>query len=108
MQRSLRWRLRIHGKVQGVAFRASMVQQARRLGLAGWVRNRRDGSVEALVVGEAAALEAILRWSRRGPPLAQVSHVAIESESEPGSDASGAAEAAGAEALVGFDQRPTA
>lgn len=106
MQRPLRWRLRIHGKVQGVAFRASMVQQARRLGLVGWVRNRRDGSVEALVVGEAAALEAILRWSRRGPPSAQVSQVEIERE--PGFDASGAAEAAGAEALVGFDQRPTA
>ncbi|HEX4944518.1 MAG TPA: acylphosphatase [Usitatibacteraceae bacterium] len=70
-------RLRIHGLVQGVGFRYSMQREALRLGLNGWVRNRRDGSVEAVVSGAASAVEAIVAWSRRGPPSAQVERVEV-------------------------------
>ena len=67
--------LRIHGHVQGVGYRNALHAQATRLGLAGWVRNRSDGSVEALVCGPADALDRLVEWSRRGPPAARVSHV---------------------------------
>jgi len=62
----------VRGLVQGVGYRAWMVKQARRLGLDGWVRNRSDGSVEALVAGDTAAVEELLRLCRRGPRLAEV------------------------------------
>ena len=65
-------RLRIHGRVQGVGYRAWMVQAATRLGVAGWVRNRGDGTVEALVEGDTAAVEELLRACRRGPIAASV------------------------------------
>ncbi|NWG31785.1 MAG: acylphosphatase [Rhodocyclaceae bacterium] len=68
----------ITGRVQGVCFRASMAQEARRLGVTGWVRNRADGSVEAMVAGDAEQVAAIMNWARRGPPQAQVEHVAVE------------------------------
>ena len=68
-------RLRIHGLVQGVGYRNALQAQATRLGLAGWVRNRSDGTVEALVAGPADAVEALIEWSRRGPPAARVSRV---------------------------------
>ncbi|HEX3140738.1 MAG TPA: acylphosphatase, partial [Rhizobacter sp.] len=58
-------RLEIRGVVQGVGYRWFMVQAARRLGIGGWVRNRRDGSVEAVVAGPPAALEQIVGWARR-------------------------------------------
>lgn len=67
--------VRIRGHVQGVGYRNALHAQATALGLSGWVRNRSDGSVEALVAGAPAALEAILEWARRGPPAARVSHV---------------------------------
>jgi acylphosphatase len=60
------------GKVQGVGFRDWMAVRARRTGLAGWVRNRRDGSLEALIAGDAPAVEELLRACRRGPPGADV------------------------------------
>lgn len=66
-------RLRIAGMVQGVGYRDWMVREARRLGVAGWVRNRGDGSVEAFVQGDVAAVEELLRSCRRGPPGASVS-----------------------------------
>ncbi|MCU4159710.1 acylphosphatase [Acidiphilium sp. AL] len=64
--------LRLSGRVQNVGFRDWMVTRARRLGLAGWVRNRRDGSVEALIAGDAPSVEELLRACRRGPPGAEV------------------------------------
>lgn len=87
-------RLAIRGHVQGVGFRYSMHEEARRLGLSGWVRNRRDGSVEALVQGPAAAVEGIRRWAMRGPPAARVTGV----EATPAAD----------EPLGAFEMRPTA
>lgn len=94
--------LRIHGGVQGVGFRWSMVGQARRLGLCGWVRNRRDGSVEALAVGPAAALDRLVAWAHHGPSGAVVSRVDVRVP-----DAADAAAAAVADGLAGFEQRPT-
>jgi acylphosphatase len=71
-------RLLITGLVQGVGFRYAMAAQARMLGVAGWVRNRRDGSVEATVAGSAEQVAAMIAWSRRGPAGADVAHVAVE------------------------------
>ena len=70
--------LRIHGQVQGVFFRESMRQQANQLGVTGWARNRADGTVEAVVQGEAPSVEKLIEWSRRGPGRAQVDRVIIE------------------------------
>ncbi|MEF9996777.1 MAG: acylphosphatase [Burkholderiaceae bacterium] len=65
----------IHGRVQGVGFRDALRARAQTLGLAGWVRNRSDGSVEAVILGLAAATDPLLDWVRRGPPLATVTEV---------------------------------
>jgi len=69
--------LRISGYVQGVGFRYSMAEEAERLGVTGWVRNRRDGTVEAVLDGDPDALEAIVAWARQGPRSAQVSGVEV-------------------------------
>ncbi|TFW18003.1 acylphosphatase [Duganella callida] len=79
-------RLVVTGLVQGVGYRASFERQALRLGLRGWVRNRRDGSVEATVEGAAPALEEIVAWARKGPPSARVDHVAVEEADNDASD----------------------
>jgi acylphosphatase len=71
-------RLVIHGRVQGVFFRDSMRSEAQKLMIAGWVRNHRDGSVEAAVQGDPAAVDAIVRWARRGPLHARVERVETE------------------------------
>ena len=68
-------RVVIQGRVQGVGYRDWMVAQAQSLGVAGWVRNRADGAVEALVYGEVDAVEELLRACRRGPRLAAVSRI---------------------------------
>jgi len=69
--------LSIRGLVQGVGYRWSMVQAAKRIGLRGWVRNRRDGSVEALAAGEASAVEELIRWAHQGPEGARVDAVDV-------------------------------
>jgi acylphosphatase len=68
-------RLRIHGRVQGVGYRYAMREVAGSLGLSGWVRNCRDGTVEAVVEGPAAQVEEAIRWARQGPGGAQVTQV---------------------------------
>lgn len=65
----------MHGRVQGVWFRDSMRREAEKLGVNGWVRNCRDGSVEAMVQGDSAAVDSLVAWAHRGPELAQVSRV---------------------------------
>jgi acylphosphatase len=73
-----RARILVSGEVQGVFFRQSTVDEARRLGLAGFVRNLSDGRVEAEAEGERAAVEALVRWCRRGPPAARVADVQVD------------------------------
>jgi acylphosphatase len=67
----------IVGVVQGVGYRAAFEAQARALELSGWVRNRSDGSVEAMVRGDATALQRIIDWAHSGPAGAQVRKVSI-------------------------------
>jgi acylphosphatase len=85
-------RLSIAGRVQGVGFRYSMERKARGLGVTGWVRNRRDGDVEAVVHGTPEAVAAITEWARHGPPGALVTDL---QESEAGGD------------YTSFETRPT-
>ena len=84
--------LRITGRVQGVGFRFYMERKARELSITGWVRNRRDGAVEAMVQGSSGAVEAMIAWARRGPPSAIVADVRV-------TDGSGD--------FVTFEARPT-
>lgn len=86
-------RLTVRGRVQGVWYRGWAVDQARALGLSGWVRNRRDGSVEILAAGPEEAVAALVGLCRRGPPAARVERVDIEESDEP--------------IPAGFEQRPT-
>ncbi len=86
--------LSITGQVQGVGYRASMAHTADSLGISGWCRNRRDGSVEAVICGDAEALARMIAWARRGPPGARVDHVHVEL-AEPAN-------------MFGFELRPTA
>ncbi|THD44451.1 MAG: acylphosphatase [Bradyrhizobium sp.] len=77
----------VTGRVQGVGFRDFARRAALRLGVAGWVRNRRDGAVEALIAGPAEAVDALVAELRRGPPGAKVIRLtlveAVESELAP-------------------------
>ncbi len=68
----------IEGRVQGVFFRASTRDEARARGLAGWVRNRADGRVEAVFEGDKAVVENMLAWCRKGPPYAYVDQIDID------------------------------
>ena len=70
--------LRIAGKVQGVGFRAAMYREAVRLNVTGWVRNRKDGTVEAVVQGPDQSIEAMLAWANRGPLGARVDKVDVQ------------------------------
>lgn len=75
--------VRIEGRVQGVGYRAWTETEARRRGLAGWVRNRRDGSVDALIAGAAAEVEAMLDAFRAGPSGSRVDSVSTEEAESP-------------------------
>ncbi len=76
---------RVRGKVQDVGFRHSTVVQARRLGLAGWVRNCDDGSVEVLIAGDSCAIDAMQRWLEDGPVGARVDALELAPcQDEPG------------------------
>jgi acylphosphatase len=70
-------RIILRGRVQGVGFRYAMVEAAREADVCGWVRNRRDGTVEALAQGEPGAVESAIAWCRRGPPGARVTDVEV-------------------------------
>lgn len=83
----------VHGAVQGVGYRAAVVEAARAFGVAGWVRNRRDGTVEAFVQGAPDPVTALVRWCHEGPPMARVTHVDV-TEASPVTH-------------TGFDWRPT-
>ena len=84
--------LRITGLVQGVGYRWSMAQEAKRLGVNGWVRNRLDGSVEAVASGQVGSVLALIEWAKRGPQFAEVDGVIVlEGES----------------VFAGFEQRET-
>jgi acylphosphatase len=75
-------RVRIEGRVQGVGFRYWVVREAERVGVAGWVRNRRDGSVEALFSGSETLIRRIVTRCHEGPPVAYVTRIQ-ESVAEP-------------------------
>ena len=70
--------IRVSGRVQGVGYRYALRDEALRLGVKGWVRNRADGSVEALVQGADEAVAALVDWARRGPRAARVDAVRDE------------------------------
>ncbi len=84
--------LHIFGQVQGVGFRYRLSEEAQRLGINGWVRNRRGGSVEAMIAGTPEAVQVLTAWARLGPPAAQVERVEVS-----------AAEGE----FTGFELRPT-
>ena len=75
--------IRVTGRVQGVGFRYALRAEALRLGIAGWVRNRADGSVEALLQSDEEKVERLIEWSRRGPPGARVDEVQSVPAEEP-------------------------
>jgi acylphosphatase len=87
-------RILVRGRVQGVFYRGWTVEEARSLGVNGWVRNLRSGEVEILAMGSADAVERLINNCRSGPPAARVEEVIVE-EAE-------------AEPLDGFESRPTA
>jgi len=86
--------IRVSGRVQGVGYRIALQGEARKFGVSGWVRNRSDGSVEAVLQGTPQALAALIAWARNGPPGARVTALAESAaEHEP--------------AHSGFELRPT-
>jgi acylphosphatase len=87
-------RVFVSGRVQGVWFRGWTVETAAARGLRGWVRNRRDGRVEALLIGPADAVEAVIRACHSGPPAARVDGIERAAATDDGS--------------AGFSQAPTA
>jgi acylphosphatase len=80
----VRRRVRAHGRVQGVFFRDSVRREAQRRGVAGWARNRSDGTAEAVFEGDADAVEAMVEFVRAGPGHAEVSDVEVSEESPEG------------------------
>jgi len=80
MQRARRVRAIVTGRVQGVGFRVSTVDEARKIRLTGWVRNLPDGSVELEAQGDDAQVAALLAWCEHGPPAARVTGVVVEDQ----------------------------
>ena len=80
----IRRRVVLHGHVQGVFFRDSTLRLAEREGVAGWVRNRADGAVEAVFEGEPEAVERLVRFAREGPRGAQVERVDVADQEPEG------------------------
>ena len=80
----IRRRLIVHGRVQGVWFRGATERQARALGVAGWVRNRPDGTVEAVFEGGAGAVAQAVAYCKQGPPGARVERVESSDETPEG------------------------
>lgn len=76
----------VHGRVQGVGFRYALRDEAQRAGVRGWARNRRDGTVEALLAGEPGDVDAVLTWAHGGPPSAEVDRVEVADSSEAAAD----------------------
>jgi acylphosphatase len=76
----VRAHLRIYGRVQGVFFRANMRDVALKYGVKGWVMNREDGSVEAVLEGDEESVRKVIEWAHRGPPLAIVEKVDVKWE----------------------------
>jgi acylphosphatase len=75
---AVRARLTVRGRVQGVWYRGSMQEEARRRHVAGWVKNAHDGSVVAEVEGEPSAVDALAAWARTGPPGARVDDLQVD------------------------------
>lgn len=75
-------KLRIYGRVQGVGYRDALRHEATKRAVAGWVRNRTDGTVEALVQGEPESVDRVIAWARLGPPAARVARVVVEAAEE--------------------------
>jgi acylphosphatase len=88
-------RLRITGRVQGVGYRYALRYEAEKRGVTGWVRNRLDGSVEAVIQGAPERVEELIAWARRGPPASRVADLSIDL---PGEDE---------RPYAGFELRPT-
>jgi acylphosphatase len=72
-------RIVVEGRVQGVGYRYFVASEAAALAVAGWVRNRFDGSVEAVLQGVPASVDAVVAWARRGPPAARVAQLDVSS-----------------------------
>jgi acylphosphatase len=83
----IRRRVRVSGRVQGVGFRYRCAEAASALGLAGWIRNQPDGSVEAVFEGAEAAVDSMTEWMRQGPRHARVTGVEVYDESPAGENA---------------------
>jgi acylphosphatase len=80
----IRRRVLVQGAVQGVGFRAAAWRAARTRGVAGWVRNRADGAVEAVFEGDGAAVDSLVRWCDEGPRGADVARVDVHVEEPEG------------------------
>ena len=79
-----RVRVRVRGRVQGVFFRADARERAESLGIAGWIRNAEDGSVEAAFEGDEERVQSMVEWCRRGPAGARVDEVEVEPQEPTG------------------------
>jgi len=86
-------RIVVHGRVQGVGYRDALRAQAQSHDVVGWVRNRSDGTVEAVLQGTQHDVDAVILWAHRGPPAARVSHIEVDAHCG---------------TFAGFERRPSA